>query len=105
MTEGERLAASGYRAISNKYRVVARLDRPDWREQMAAQHAPWSFDEGMRWANGLGDGAANHYRHCYSKDKLENVSADAYKVVQHAGGASHGWGRLTEYVPVVEVTA
>ena len=101
MTEGERLAASGYRSISNKYRMVARLDRPDWKKHMARQHAPWSFEEGMRWATGLGDGAADHYRRVYSKDVLSGVSQEVYEVVKRAGGAGCGWGRLTEYLPVI----
>jgi hypothetical protein len=102
MTEGERLAASGYRAVSNKYRMIARLDRPDWLEHMARQYTPWSFEEGMRWATGLGEGAADHYRRVYSKDVLENISIEDYNTVRRSGGASHGWGRLTEYLPVIE---
>ncbi len=32
------LIASGYRAVSNRYRIVARIDREDWREEMARRH-------------------------------------------------------------------
>ena len=64
-----RLVAAGYKVVSRAYSEVARIDRPDWREHIAAAHAPWDPEgEGMRWANS--PGMEDHYRRCYSKDKL-----------------------------------
>ena len=63
---------AGYRITSRKYGLVSRIDREDWKEYMAEQHAPWDIREGRKWVNILGDrSAADHYRRVYSKDHLE----------------------------------
>jgi hypothetical protein len=100
-----RLIASGYRAGSNRYRIVSRIDREDWKEHMARKHAPWSFEEGMRWVIGLGDErAADHYRRVYTKDKIEGVPEEVYRAVKRAGNGA-GWGGLSEYRPLLPVGA
>lgn len=70
ITDQERadvLTSLGYRRISRKYGIVSRIDRPDWREVLAAYH-PY----GMAWVNGMSIGeAADHYRRRRSNDKLE----------------------------------
>lgn len=81
--------------MSNKYSMVSRLDRPDWKEVMAGGHPG-----GMRWVNLLGTGAADHYRRCYSKDTLE-IDPAVYKLVKRAGSGG-GWGNLDEYRPLIE---
>lgn len=72
----ETLLAQGYAITSRAYGIASRLDRPDWRERMAKEHAPWDWQgEGMSWVHALGDsGAANHYRRVYSTDKIEDRS-------------------------------
>jgi hypothetical protein len=63
---------AGYRITSRKYGSVSRIDREDWKEYMAEQHAPWDIEEGRRWVKGLGDRvAADHYRRVYSKDHID----------------------------------
>jgi hypothetical protein len=63
--------ALGYKCISRRYGIVARIDRDDWLEHMARQHAPWSLADGMKWVRALGRAAAaDHYRRVYSKDTL-----------------------------------
>lgn len=65
--------AAGYCITSRRSRLATRLDRRDWREYMAKQHAPWDPDgDGMDWVNCLdnGSGAADHYRRCHSKDDI-----------------------------------
>lgn len=69
-TSGEDLASLGYRRTSRKFGHVSRVDREDWKEYMAEKHSPWSKEEGLRWVECLGTGAADHYRRCYSKDTL-----------------------------------
>lgn len=108
MDEATRLIESGYRTISNKHRGVARLDRPDWLEHMARHHVDGfpgdparNLAEGMRWAKGLGKGAADHYRTCLANDKLYYLPAEVYERIRKAGAGS-GWGGLDEYRDAVD---
>lgn len=68
----KKLSAQGYAVTSRKHRMVSRIDRPDWREHMAQSACPWDAKgEGMAWVAALGRaGAADHYRRCYSKDRI-----------------------------------
>lgn len=55
------MIAAGYRRTSRKFLGLCRIDRPDWREYMAFQHAPWDpAGEGMNWANSEGYVAGEH---------------------------------------------
>lgn len=77
--EARRLAAIGYRRISNNYLMVARIDRPDWRKFMAYAHSPWDpLGEGMRWASG--PGMDDMYRRTYSKD-TRTVSLAVFRLI------------------------
>jgi hypothetical protein len=90
------LIASGYRATSNKYRMVSRIDREDWIDYMAGQHAPWDpKGEGLRWASrrNMGD----QYRRVYSRDKIELTCPQTFQLVRRE--SSHGWGHLDEFLP------
>ena len=64
----------GYAITSRRHRSANRLDRPDWREYMAAQHAPWDPEgDGMSWVKCLdehGHSAADFYRRMYSNDEI-----------------------------------
>lgn len=63
------LIAAGYCRVSNKYLHLSRIDRPDWREYLAEQHAPRDPDgQGMRWS--LSSGMGNFYRRGESKDVI-----------------------------------
>lgn len=67
--EAKALIEAGYHRISNTGRIVSRIDRDDWRQFMAQQHSR-SEKIGRDWGIALGRSAENHYRRCYSKDKL-----------------------------------
>ncbi len=58
-------AARGYRVISRRYRIVARIDRPDWidvlRDQLKNPRLKEN-DQGMCWED--------HFRRCCSEDKI-----------------------------------
>lgn len=77
---------SGYFVVSGKHNIVARIDRPDWREFMAKEHSPWSLVDGFAWA--MSAGAADHYRRCYSQDKME-VAADHRQLYAPSGDHDH----------------
>jgi hypothetical protein len=107
MPSVDAIIKSGYCPISNKYRILARLDRPDWKEYMAEKrvrgwpgNADKNHEQAMKWVNGLGHGAADFYRRMYSRDKL-TVSGDIFQQVRKAN-SSHGWGRFFNFVPLVE---
>jgi len=77
------LIAKGYRRTSNKFGVVSRIDRPDWRGYMALKHSPWSLEAGMDWVKLLEKTpgqAEDHYRRCYSEDTLEIGRSAGLKV-------------------------
>lgn len=69
--EIKRFIDSGYCLISLKHGIVARIDRPDWKEFMASKHQPSNPEEGLKWVSLLGNRAADHYRRVYSQDTLE----------------------------------
>lgn len=85
------LRAAGYCVVSRRHRTIARLDREDWREYLAAKHRPWSpNNEGMRWA--MSPGMADFYRRCESKDKLtlpDTVWREAVQLLPNSGDGPH----------------
>jgi hypothetical protein len=107
MDEATRLIESGYRSVSNRHRMVSRIDRPDWREHMARDHhrgfrgdPQRNLEEGMRWVRALGTGAADHYRRVLSKDTVTMLPQDVFDAVRKAG-AGFGWGGVDEYREIV----
>jgi hypothetical protein len=92
MTEVVRLTLAGYCRVSNKYRTVSRIDRPDWKEYMAKQHCPWDVTEGMEWVELLarqGD-AEDFYRRVYSRDKV-TVSEETFYALPRSGESVLGY--------------
>ena len=57
--------AKGYSMISRASCLAARIDRTEWRENMAASHA-----SGMQWVKALGALAGDHYRRLQSQDVI-----------------------------------
>lgn len=102
--EAQRLIASGYCPVSNKFRMLSRLDRPDWLEHMAFKQTGGfpgdpakNQEDGLRWARGLGPGAADFYRRVHSKDVLDYVPDAVFRKVKQAM-SSHGWGVAQEFL-------
>lgn len=78
------MIAAGYRRVSNSYCHLARLDRPDWREYMAYQQAPWDpAGEGMDWVRRRG--MADHYRRCYSPSVIALADEAIYRMFPASG--------------------
>ena len=87
----DRLTAQGYRRVSNSCRMIARVDRPDWRLFMAKEHSPWNIDEGLAWIEGLGYRAASdYYRRVHSKDK-KMVTTEIFKRIPSGGDSLCGF--------------
>lgn len=108
MDEATRLIESGYRCVSNRHRMVARIDRPDWREHMGREHTRGfrgdpqrNLEEGMRWVDLLGAGAADQYRRVFTKDTIEGVDKDVYdRMKGDPRSAQLGADEYRELVPV-----
>lgn len=79
-----KLIASGYRATSNKYKMISRLDRVDWREYMAQKHAPWDIEEGFKWIDAMGSYAIEFYHRVYSRDTIERLPSDVFALIKKA---------------------
>ena len=84
-SEAAQLIAAGYRRTSNKYRMVSRIDRPDWlvvlakelRRSPAEFYAPGEPDPAETWCD--------YYRRCLSRDTLERVDPDVFKLIPGSG--------------------
>ena len=78
--------AAGYCITSRRAKYAKRIDRKDWREYMAKEHAPWdpTGQEGMSWVKSMGDSlAADHYRRCYSNDQI-TVTEEWFKILKNS---------------------
>jgi len=76
------LTVLGYRRISNKYRMVARIDRPDWVEHMAAQSHRTVADYFVTGDNSYPAASwGDYFRRVYSKDKLEGLPDAVFKAI------------------------
>ena len=91
--EAALLRKQGYLRTSNKYCSLSRIDREDWNIHMAISHSPWSLDCGLRWVEVLGNDAEDHYRRCYSKDKI-TVSEELSKLVGSSSWKTIGFKSL-----------
>jgi len=69
--EARRLFDLGYRQVSNRYGIVARVDVPDLPAALEKALPFSSADKWERWEQ------EDHWRRCFSKDKLENVDEKA----------------------------
>lgn len=72
----EHLIAKGYRVVSRKHKLIARVDRPDWREFLKSC--------------GLGHCDADFYRRVYSKDCI-TVSRDVLQDVPNSNADPVGY--------------
>lgn len=79
------LTAAGYRRISNKFRLISRIDNAQWVELLAEQMhcAPADF---FVAGKGRTPSASwcDHYRRCFSKDMAE-VSPAVFQLIPGSG--------------------
>lgn len=92
----EQLIARGYRRTSNKYRIVSRIDRPDWIAVLAEEmrRAPADF-----YVPGEPDPAGNwcdYYRRVLSKDKIEGVPHEVFCRIPSSDWDSAGYVEIAE---------
>ena len=100
--DAEWYISRGYRRVSNKYRMVARIDREDWREFLAhalrrtVAELCLISKEGGAWTVGSDVTSMwrDHYRRCYSKDTIELLHPDVFRLVPHSGWDDCGYVEL-----------
>lgn len=100
------LLRSGYRSCPQPC-TVARIDRPDWMEQIAAYvtrhlHGAEEFlhDMGMTWA--ARPGAGEFYRLRLTRDRIKNLEPQVYFLIRQASPAVHH-DRCDRYLVMAEV--
>lgn len=71
----------GYRKISNKYKLVARIDRDDWMDILAKQLNCCRADFYKLDGSGISNTWKDHYVRVYSEDKL-TVSQEVYSKME-----------------------
>ena len=69
--DARELYEQGYYPISNRYRMAARIDRPDWREHMPKIQDSY---------------AGEWYCRCVSKDALEAIPITYYRKLKGLWG-------------------
>jgi hypothetical protein len=80
-----KLILQGYCRVSNRYGIISRIDRPDWKDSMAINHAPWSKEQGMKWVESMSlVDAEDYYRRCISIDTKELGHSMGMKFPQSA---------------------
>lgn len=67
--EAKSLMEKGYRRISNKYCLISRVDREDWKELVAKRFCPWDQKQGMELVERRKP-CGGFYRSVISEDKL-----------------------------------
>lgn len=88
--EARELIALGYCRTSNKYRMLARIDRADWVEVMAKEYRRAPADFCIPGETEPTGNWCDQYRRCFSNDKIE-VSEEVFKLMPPSGHNPTGW--------------
>lgn len=75
------LHKQGYRRISNKYKLVARIDRDDWLDVLAKHMNCSRADFYNVNGSGISDSWRDHYVRMYSEDQI-TVKPEIYKLMK-----------------------
>lgn len=79
--EAATLTKQGYRKVSNRYKLVARIDRDDWMDILARQLNCCRADFYKLDGTGIANNWKDHYIRVYSEDKL-TVTPEVYKYMK-----------------------
>lgn len=97
----QELFEKGYVGLSNKYRIVARIDRPDWVEKLARELnrsvADFYFYRNGRRIEGYTGHWGEHYCAVYSRDTIEGVDPETYQELKRL------WSRSSSDVVYKEI--
>jgi hypothetical protein len=98
----QELAQRGYRRISGKYHIVARIDRPDWVLHLAAHlgrapadlfivHAQGEHGINYKADSKVSGGWCDYYRRCLSQDIHTVPDAEVFRAVPGSGHDNIGY--------------
>jgi hypothetical protein len=107
------LISKGYCRTSNKYRIISRIDREDWLEVIYIQgfghkadglkSAVQDYYEGKNITGFRQEtimyeaqSAADSYRRCLSKDNIENIDPELYKLFPASNDSLVGYCHIFE---------
>jgi hypothetical protein len=76
--EAATLTKQGYRKISSKYKLVARIDKDDWLDILARQLNCCRADFYKLDGSGIANNWKDHYIRVHSKDRI-TVTPEVYK--------------------------
>lgn len=113
--EAQKFTAQGYRKISNKYRIIARIDCENWvdiiYEEAFKHRKPGICDAVKAIYDGIdphdlgfskdlaileAKSAADHYRRCFSKDSIEGVDYRTFKLIPTSNWNDTGYCYINE---------
>ena len=88
-----RLVELGYRKVSNRYRIIARVDRHDWVSVMASQLLRAPADFYVPGSDKVEGGWCDYYRRCLSKDciTMPPEDHDVFKLIPSSSGDACGY--------------
>lgn len=107
--KAQELIDKGYRRVSNKYRTVSRIDQKDWvdivysvftHNKPGIMKAVKTYFEGKPFFDfGFmaetveceARSAADMYRRCHSKDKIDDVDYEIFKLIPSSGWDKTGY--------------
>lgn len=85
------LTDMGYRKVSNRHLMVARIDHPDWVEHLANKMRLAPADFVVRDGSGqISADWCDHYRRCYSEDEA-TVSNRVFRLMKSSGNDKCGF--------------
>ena len=108
------LITKGYRKTSNKFKIVSRIDKPNWLDlaysygvgghdtprKLAIEDALALFYKGMsvkdlgftgRLLKYEAASVEDYYRRCISKDKIEGINPEVFRLVPGSGSSITGF--------------
>jgi hypothetical protein len=106
--DSHQLIEKGYRRVSNKFKMVSRVDRPDWLDvlfnvrairntivlaQLKDYYRGVDFSGTFSEESVMQEAAmcADHYRRCFSKDNIEWLDPEIFKRIPSSGGDPTGY--------------
>lgn len=85
------LTKRGYRRISNKYGLLSRIDRPDWKHEVAKRFCPYNFKQGLKRVESYDvSSMEDFYRRNCSEDKIE-VMHEIARLVPNSSNEETGF--------------
>lgn len=90
------LSEMGYRRISNSHRIISRVDRPDFVQVLAEKLHRAPADFYIPGRDTVDGHWCDHYRRCFSHDKIDGVPEEIFKLIPGSNHDACGYVHLKE---------